>query len=506
MERPLNIYDELNIINTEEYHMDIRIIFVLMMLAISSASPTCAQKIDAGSQTLSPASLKNLNIPDLKLQVPAQSSTGSAAQQAEQYLVADLKDAKATIATDAGEKETLFNGEIAFQVEAGQKGELALRLKRFNLVSKGVETKQGSSGVIGLALSDPEYKVTFDQRKGTISSDFQTTLHYALIDKVKGFIPGQVVQGKGEADVFYSYTESMKGKFAGSLPENLKLSEKGSYPLDGVVQLELDNPVLGSLKLVTISFRDLFMRLTSPSERLTVQPIFIGHGPSDPAATGRDYPTLIRRAADMWNRCGTVRCLSILTNDPIYLDDESYKVLDGSCEAMVDQTSNVFDLLYAVPDDPAAIEIFVVERWDPLMDGCGATFSSGTASAKIVTSDQQLDVPCPAPCGCSGYNYAYKGVNCNNFCPCGTSCAGAGCGDVNYYHLAHELGHVLDLYHPWDTGKPLAKRGSYGSVMEGSGFCLDNPNAQSAKNCRSASNPLLSSSRSICTGTPDIAD
>jgi hypothetical protein len=486
--------------------MYLRMIFVLTVVAISAASPVWGQKSVADNPTLSPANLKNINIPDIKLQKPAEGSTGSIAPGGEQYLVADLKDAKAIIATDAGEKETLFNGEIAFQAATGQKGELTLRLKRFNLVSKGVATKQGSSGVIGLALSDPEYTVTYDPQKGTISSDFQATLHYSLIDKVKGFIPGQFVQGKGEADVFYSYTESMKGSFAGSLPEKLQLSEKEAYPLNGELSLELDNPVLGSMRLITISFRDLFMRLTRPSEMLLVQPIFIGHGPDDPAATGRDYPTLIRRAAEMWGRCGTVRCLNILTNDPIYLDDDSYRVLDGSCEAMVDQTSNVFDLLDAVPDDPAAIEIIVVERWDPLMDGCGATFSSGTASAKIVSSDQQLDVPCPAPCGCDAYNRMYRGVDCNNFCPCGTSCAGAGCGDVNYYHLAHELGHVLDMYHPWDTGKPLAKRGSWGSVMEGSGFCLDNPDAQSAKNCRGASNPLLSSSRSVCSGSPDIAD
>jgi hypothetical protein len=485
--------------------MDLRIIFVLTVVAISSVSPVWAQKSLADNPALIPP--LNTIIPEKTvLQKPAEGSAGSTALQGEQYLVADLKDVKATIATDAGEKETLFNGEIAFQAATGQKGVLILTLKRFNLVSKGVATKQGDSGVIGLALSDPEYAVTYDQRKGTISSDFQATLHYGLIDKVKGFIPGQYVKGKGEADVFYSYTESMKGSLRGTLPVNLQLSEKGTYPLSGEVSLELDNPVLGSMRLITISWRDLFMRLTRPSETLTVQPIFIGVGPDDATATGRDYPTLIRRAAEMWSRCGTVRCLNIITNDPIYLDDDSYRVLDGSCEAMVDQTSNVFDLLYAVPDDPAAIEIFVVERWDPLMDGCGATFSSGTASAKIVSSDQQLDVPCPAPCGCGAYNYAYNGVDCNNFCPCGTSCAGAACGDVNYYHLAHELGHVLDLYHPWDTGKPLAKRGSWGSVMEGSGFCLDNPNAQSAKNCRGASNPLLTSSRSICTGSPDIAD
>jgi hypothetical protein len=42
--------------------------------------------------------------------------------------------------------------------------------------------------------------------------------------------------------------------------------------------------------------------------------------------------------------------------------------------------------------------------------------------------------------------------------------------------------------------------------MEPSGFCCDNPDLQSALNCRNTGNPLLYWGRSLCTETPDILD
>lgn len=137
-----------------------------------------------------------------------------------------------------------------------------------------------------------------------------------------------------------------------------------------------------------------------------------------------------------------------------------------------------------------AVEVFVVERMDFACDwGGGACSSSGTAAAKVVTCDQQLEIPDPCPC--------------LGLCP--SACPPCQTGDVNYYHLAHELGHALNLAHPGDWGRSLVP-GTAGSNMEPSGFCCDNPNVQSARNCRAASNPLLYWGRSICRGTPDIHD
>ena len=214
--------------------------------------------------------------------------------------------------------------------------------------------------------------------------------------------------------------------------------------------------------------------LSLPASVLPIQPVFIGTGPSDPNATGTAFNELMNRAKDMWNRCGTVHCLVFDVRPPVYLNKNQYRVVDNQAEM------DAFSQEYSATD---AVEVFVAERFDVTLAvnaGGGGTYSSGTASARIVTCDQQLNVPCPPPCGY------------------GNS------GDVNHYHLAHELGHVLNLDHP--NGAYGLQPSTAGSVMEGSGFCLDNPNVQSAKNCRNASNPLLTSGKAFCWGSPDIMD
>jgi hypothetical protein len=404
-------------------------------------------------------------------------------QEERYFLVGNLEDVKGVVVTDAGEQQTSFRGEIAFSAVPNDRGDMILVLTRLNLVSSGVATKKGDSGVIGLSLvsqgDKPEYRTSYDSRTGQFSTEFESTLHYAQIDEIKGYIPSKSEEG----DLFLSYTESMAGKVEGRLPEDLKAADEGEVAMNAEIHLELENSVVGSLRsmVVYLDVTKLWWYLhTSPTEILLVQPVFIGTGPSDPSATGTVYNTLLARSAEIWDQCGTVRCISIRSKTPIYINDNAYRVLNSETEAAALRAEvNVAD----------SVEVFVVERWDPYFDGGGACWSSGTASAKIVTCDQQLAVPCPMPAGLWG-------------CSAG---AGGTCGDVNYYHLAHELGHALNLLHPGDYRSGMVA-GSSGSIMEPSGFCRDNPNVQSAKNCRSASSPLLYSGMSACTESPDIMD
>lgn len=404
-------------------------------------------------------------------------------QEERYFLVGSLEDVRAVVVTDAGEQQTSFKGEIAFVAEPRDRGGLNLVLTRLNLVSSGVATKKGDTGVIGLNLvaqgDKPEYQATYDARTGQFSAEFESTLHYALIDEIKGYVPSKSEEG----DLFLSYTESMGGKIEGRLPEAMKAADEGEVTMNAEIRLELERSVVGSLRsmVVYLDITKFWWYLeTSPTEILLVQPVFIGSGPSDPSATGTVYNTLLDRSAEIWDRCGTVRCISIRSRSPVYINNNAYRVLNSEAEAAnLRAEVNVAD----------AVEVFVVERWDPHYDGGGACWSSGTASAKIVTCDQQLAVPCPMPAGLWG-------------CSVG---AGGTCGAVNYYHLAHELGHALNLLHPGEYRSGMVA-GSSGSIMEPSGFCRDNPNVQSAKNCRSASSPLLYSGRSACTGSPDLMD
>ena len=108
----------------------------------------------------------------------------------------------------------------------------------------------------------------------------------------------------------------------------------------------------------------------------------------------------------------------------------------------------------------------MVERFDPVdRFGGGATWSSGTTNAKIVTGDNQLP--------------------------------------VNQNHLGHELGHVLNLDHPGTASGSLIP-GCDNTIMEPSGFYADNPDAQCPSNCSNATNPLISTQFRVCCVRPEV--
>ena len=95
--------------------------------------------------------------------------------------------------------------------------------------------------------------------------------------------------------------------------------------------------------------------------------------------------------------------------------------------------------------------------------GGGATFSSGLASAKVISSDDNSEGVCV---------------------PGGAAC--------NRTHLAHELGHVMTLHHPGVGGIPAYMvNGSTGTLMCPSGFTADNPRRNSVFNENNVNNPLF---------------
>ena len=401
------------------------------------------------------------------------------------YLVANFTE-QCTVLTDEKEDiETTVFGMVGFRVISSPQGDLTMSLGWLNLVAKSVPTEIGDSGLIGLTLAAPEYQTAYDSSTGRITTAFGSNLHYELMDQEKGY---RQIEPEGENDMFLPYTEEMTGNLTGEFSKDLQAVDGSSAGFAADVELLLDysSRELGSL--TRIKFRielPLYWSMIF-CEVLTIQPVFIGTGATDPGRTGTAFDDLMTKADELWDRCGTERCLKFVVLDPIYLDEPAYKVLDNNAEA-----TN----LRAEVNEDDAVEIFVVREMSTALAcywGGGASFSSGTAANKIVTCDQQLSVPCPCP------------VDCQDYCPCG-GCGNdeSTCGAVNPYHLAHELGHTLDLYHPPDASSTAD------SIMEPSGFCCDNPDVQSAKNCRNAANPLLFASLCIstaCSGNPDIND
>ena len=401
------------------------------------------------------------------------------------YLVTNFTEQCTVLTDEKDDIETTLSGMVGFRVVSGPQGDLTISLGWLNLVVKGVPTQRGDSGVIGLTLATPEYETTYDSDTGRMTTAFSSDLHYELIDQEMGY---QQLEPEGENDVFLPYTEEMTGNLTGAFPKDLQAVDGESAYFAGEVELLLDysSDVLGSLMRIKFPIEKSLIWRVKFCQAIRIQPVFIGTGPTDPDRTGTAFDDLMTKAHELWDRCGTERCLKFTVLEPIYLNEPAYKVLDNNTEAA--------DLRAEVNEDNA-VEIFVVREMSTALAcgwGGGASFSSGTESAKIVSCDQQLSVPCPCP------------VSCQDYCPCGGCGDDAStCGAVNPYHLAHELGHTLDLYHPPDASSTAD------SIMEPSGFCCDNPDVQSAKNCRNAENPLLYwtlCTSAACSGSPDIDD
>jgi len=394
------------------------------------------------------------------------------------HLRGNLEKAEGSVATNRGREASGFFGSIGFELWAQEKGNHRIQLSTLNLVSSGVKTEDGESGVIGVSLGGASAPVEYNPETGEFVASVEAILHYEQIDEVRGY---QKQECRGECDLFEPYTERVAGKFFGRFHQPIEPREEGRISVEGEIVLELQEAVLGNIRQIHVPiYVVIAWFILEPGDVLRIQPVFVGTGPSDPDASGTAFNTLMNHSHDMWNRCGDERCIKFVVNEPIYVDNNAYKTLDNSAEAAAFRAEvNVAD----------AVEIFVAKAMSTSLAcswGGGACFSGGTASSKIVSCDTQMDVPCPCPSACTGY------------CPCG-SCL---CGAINPYHLAHELGHALSLPHP--SGP--SSTSTVGSIMEPSGYCCDNPNAQSAKNCRNASNPLLVSLMSICFGAPDIAD
>ena len=409
-------------------------------------------------------------LPPLVLKVPVLNA----------YYLTGNFETKGVVETDRGTQDAALSGSIGFQV-SGEKGNLRVALIVFNIVSKGVPTKRGDTGILGLSLLGPLAELGYSARGAEVSGGFETVLHYEQIDRLLGY---RQTEAKREADLLPSFTETMKASIRGKFSEPLVVAEKGQVRFEGDVELVLSSSVLGSVTRARWSvIINIDWSLFRPAQFLRIQPVFIGTGPGDAGATGTAFSTLMSYAHTLWNRCGSVRCLKFAVNEPIYVNNTAYRVLDDSAEATALRAEvNVAD----------AVEVFVVERLSTSYacnTGGGFCNSSGTASAKIVSCDQQLAVPCPCPAACTGY------------CPCGP----CQCGALNLWHLAHELGHALNLAHPPGPDGTLAES-TVNSNLEPSGFCCDNPSTQSAKNCRNAGNPLLTWALTTCPGTPDISD
>lgn len=345
----------------------------------------------------------------------------------------------------AGQKfETSFSGEIGLIFGLSRERTPSLHLDTLNLVGKSVPHERGETGRLSVVrLGQRADPMTFDWSSGRFEAEFDVRVHVPAVDRIRGF-------DRVDEHTFVGHTAVARARMTGEFAGRIRPRRYGVE----MMRAELRIDVPGEERERLLREFALSVEFIVPiqwffvlaiTRRLPLQPVFIGSEPTSPwpiqPPTGASFYPLVDRANQIWQKCCIqfdVRC------PPIYLAEPDYRVLtENESYSLIDEVS--------VED---AIEVFVVERWTPEDTfGGGATFSSGTAEAKIVTADSNLP--------------------------------------LNQNHLAHELGHVLGLGHP-NSGSSLTP-GCDDSVMEPSGFYADNPDEQCYKNCRMANNPLICS-------------
>lgn len=332
-----------------------------------------------------------------------------------------------------------FTLEVMFLVGTkSDPDEPVFHLETVNLVMKPTKELGGGKAVSSASLPGGVYpEVKFNRDKNDMYSAFEISLDMpgARDDREQKIDPRSDTPGPTAIRT----KAELSGRIVGELsPRAYKYQN-----FEGDLKVELPKEYAGRLGLseaIEFKFKlPLIWFFFAPKKELLIQPVFISSSGATPP-TGSDFYPLLARANKIWAKC----CVGFRAKCPIYVDNQNYRIAtQAEAIAFKDEIS---------VDD--AIEVFMVERLDPEdMWGGGATWSSGTANAKIISGDNQLP------------------------------------GNDN--HLAHELGHVLNLGHPGNAGSLVDA--CAGSVMEPSGFFADNPEFQCRFNCRSASNPLLTS-------------
>ena len=310
-------------------------------------------------------------------------------------------------------------------------------LDTLNLVIDEADELGGRGGTPSACLlpgSRPP--VEFDPESRRFGASFEAMVDFPAVrrqDKEREADPKTDTPGPAGLKARFE----LRGQFLSELRPVEYRSEMLEAELSIALPPEVEKAIGRPLLVLPIKIPLIWLRLSS-KRQLTLQPVFIEADGTTPP-TGEDFYPGLHTANQLWGRC----CIEFVAKCPIYVDEQDWRVATMNEAIDFKNGTNVSD----------AVEVFIVEELDPVdLWGGGATFASGTATAKVVSTDNQLP--------------------------------------LNQHHMAHELGHVLGLGHPGDSTDTLVD-GCNGSVMEPSGFFADNPGLQCEANCDNASNPLL---------------
>jgi hypothetical protein len=342
-----------------------------------------------------------------------------------------------------------------------------LNLALFNVdqsLISGKRPKGKQTGVLAFSIWANDQKETYlkyDPRTLTLTGDIPVNMNFPQVDEL---LPPK----KSEEDFFVSPRIPAKIHIQFKLVqalEKLLTDKQQRFNVSGQVSMDFQGQALGDSKLRPLR-SDLLINShvvdIAPllrfevARKLCLQPVRILNAANDASPTGAGLAFGLPGARTEWNKADVVfqvRGWKTVINNNL-------KVADNATEEGQIRTS--------VQDDDC-IEVFFIENFNPAdSHGGGATWSSGTASAQIISSD------------------------------------GNATGGIDFTHLAHELGHVLALGHP--SGSPGLTSGNTGTLMCPSGWHRDNPTINSQGNKDNSNNPLLTFAIKLRTVSPNCTN
>lgn len=386
----------------------------------------------------------------------------------------------------SGNNNANYKGRVslALRVYPEEKGQARVKVEALNVVLfevdqqllTGKQPRRHRTGVLGFSLANAGgakgQALQYDPDTRKLTGKLSGFFDYPQIQELTRPVAGG---DKGNMDHF-DYP-----RVRGSVGVNLKLDKPLSfenkerkadtYQADGGLELIVIEPKpLVHFLIFQVGVPKWRTQLTGGYYRffwnwakLKIQPVRVRSSTSDNSPTGAGLAFGKPGANTQWGKVGIrFEWLGWKT-----VTEPDLKVVTGVEGTTTDEENDLKDTV----DDDDAIEVFFIQNFDPVdVHGGGATWGSGTASAKIISSD------------------------------------GNATNGVDLTHLAHELGHVVDLAHPGSSSTTLTP-GTPNTLMCPSGWNNDNPARNSTENGDNADNPLLEWQTSLITGqAPDCTD
>lgn len=328
------------------------------------------------------------------------------------------------------------------------------------LTNKKVEGKE--TGVLGFSYQRTGAEaLAYNARSGYFTTRLEGSISFPNLAKIAGLQQDE----KGE-DSYISPKQSASLNLAVKLSDDIKLAAGDSEPAKGkgaviasIIAHEDKNYELNSyairIKNESLIFEWGWTKVLKFVRNLCVQPVRFSRllAKFDPYLmfyydyTGEGLNFGKPELKKQWAKAN------------LYFNIRSWKTIYRPAYWSVDTVSSglsaeELDVLAEVEDDDC-IEVFFIDQFDPeSKHGGGFTVRSGDADAQVVTSD---------------VNAVYG---------------------IDKVHLAHEMGHVVDLSHP-NSPRAELQTGTTGTLMCPSGFKNDNPAVNSGDNRDNLNNPLI---------------